>query len=158
MLIMIFFLKHVFLQALTLVLIGFSFHASAQVPQDFLEKTVPKKYPQLVQYLKKNGPQEVKWTTQSREQQSVKISFAADGALVLDAKMQFGTPQNASGNSELTAIKMIDRDLNSTLDRLEALPPNKRFQALDNPRDDGSLYLWYSTLAIVFSKSSCCMN
>ena len=140
------------------LLFAFASAAWGQVPRDFIANTVPKKYPQLVAYLKAKGPQQISWTTESRETQSMIISVTKNNYLMIDAQMHFGTASTASSTREQTRVVMIDRKLDGRLDRLEATPPGSRTQVFESPQDEGSTFVWYSALSIAFRKSPCCPN
>ena len=140
------------------LLLSYASSALAQVPQDFIANTVPKKYPQLVAYIKANGPQQISWMTASKESQSLRISLTKDNHLTIESQMYFGSASTASSTSERTKVVMIDRKLDGKLDRLEATPPGSRTQTVETPKDEGSSFLWYSALSIAFRQSPCCKN
>ena len=139
-----------------LIFLASAVEALAQIPRDFVDKTVPKKYPQLITYIRTNGPQKINWTTESREKQSMSISLTNDNHLVVEAEMFFGSASTASSTKEKTRVVMTDRKLDGMIGRLEATPPGGNKQFFENPRDEGSMFLWYSSLAIAFSRSPCC--
>lgn len=133
-----------------------SAHAQPVIQQKFIQETVPKKYPQLLAFVRSQGPQRVTWTTESGETQSLNVQLSKNGHLVMDTWIFAGAANVASTTKEKTDIVMIDRTLQGRIEHLAATPNGGKRQVFERPADEGSTFLWYSSLAIIFRQTKCC--
>lgn len=120
---------------------------------DFVEHILPVKYPQLIGYLQAKARLPVSWASQTGEQQSLIVELTPSGAITITTAVNTGLAQNL--NVPTLAI-MVDTDLDSRLDYVDWLMEGVEPQRIDNPRDDASLILWDTSLAIIMNFSDCC--
>ncbi len=123
----------------------------------FRKETLPKKYPQLISYLERNGRLDVEWISQSGEKQKQTIYLGAKGNVVIETDIYVGTKEEiTSKTSKQSHVTMIDSNKDGKLDFIEYLNPIGQTNAFPNPTDEASLFLWDTALAITFKLSSCC--
>jgi hypothetical protein len=127
--------------------------ARADNREDFVQDTLPRKYPQLIDYVRTNGTLPVFWMSQSDEAQSLTVEWTIRESVMvttttfLDTESSMNTP---------TLVIMIDRDLDSRLDFVLMLPQGDEPQISEFPTDEALLFLWETAMAITMKFSNCC--
>ena len=120
-----------------------------------IQNILPKKYPQLIRYLKANGTLPVTWTSQTGESQKQTVALSAKGAVIIKTRMYAGPADNMNTPVKIT---MGDNDQDSRLDYIEYSMEGQNPQRLNNPADESSLFLWDTALAITMKYSRCCQK
>ena len=122
---------------------------------NFIHNVLPKKYPQLIRYLKENGTLPVTWISQTGESQKQTVELSEEGAVIIKT-MMYGGPA-ANMNTPVEVI-MVDRNQDSRLDYIEYLMEGQKPRSFSKPTNEGSLVLWDTALAITMKYSRCCQK
>lgn len=138
-----------------LILLGLvaSSLAFADSRDDFVQNVLPKKYPQLVRYVRAEGTLPVVWTSQTGEHQSLTVEVTVRESVMITTMAHTGFEKNMNTP---TMVIMIDRNLDSRLDYILWLPQGDEPQMFESPTDEASLFLWDMALATIMKSSDCC--
>ena len=123
----------------------------------FLNESLPKYYPQLINYLKENKSEHLSWTDDSGKDKYVYLTFSHYQGLVVETELYLGASQN---NTPILAqplqVRMVDHNTDGKMDTIELIRSDGDSKIFQPPFDEIQKYMWDVSLAIAFRLSECC--
>jgi len=124
---------------------------------NFQNETLPKFYPQLVNFLKETNSETLSWRTESGEDKNIYLSFSHSQGLTIETELYIGASQNDTPiSAQPLHVRMIDNNTDGIMDSIEMTKSNGDSNVFQEPFDEIQKYMWDVSLAIAFKLSKCC--